>query len=145
MSDFFKFDDLEKQKIDKAKDEIVTIAKDVFSLIGVRFENTTELERQVIAVFCFGIANAIVMTKDINHIQIHAITSTMLTNVFRYSEEQADDFIEELINATEEGYHPVMYSIIGRGVTGYGQYLNNQKEELRKNIKNVLDIVNKKV
>ncbi|MFF2094568.1 Imm48 family immunity protein [Paenibacillus sp. NPDC058174] len=144
MSNFFELTNVDKQRIEEAKNEIVLIADQLFVLIGKRFKDTTELERQVLATFCFGMVNTIVLIKELNQIQTHAVIISCLTSVFKYSEDQAEDFTQELINSTDEEYHPVMFSIIRRGISGYQQYVNNQKDQLKSNILEVLAIVNKK-
>ena len=140
--DFFELSDSDKTKIEEAKDEAVLISNMIFSLIDKKFEDTTELERQVLAAFCFGMINAIIFRKELNPLQGHSIASTLLTKVFHYSEEQAEDFTQELINSTDESYHPVMFSIIRRGLNGYQQYVSNEKKQLQANVLEVLAIVN---
>lgn len=142
MSGFFELSDSDKKKIEEAKYEIITISSTIFSLINKRIDNTTELERQVLATFCFGMVNAIVFTKELNQLQTHSITTSLLTSIFLYSEEQSEEFTQELINSTDESYHPVMFSIIRRGLDGYHQYVRNEENQLKDNITDVLAIVN---
>lgn len=142
MPGFFELSNSDKLKIEEAKDEVIFISNKIFTLIDKKFEDTTELERQVLATFCFGMINAIVFKKELNHLQTHSIASTLLTTVFHYSEEQAEDFTQELINSMDESYHPVMFSIIRRGLNGYQQYESNEKKQLQANVLEVLAIVN---
>lgn len=145
MSNFYELSELDKQKIQECIEEIKVKANSLFVHIGKKFEDTTELERQVLAAFSFGMVYAIVVEKELDTLQIHPVSSAMLIEVFHYSEDQAEDFTQELINSTDEEYHPVMYSIIHRGIEGYHQYESNQKRKLKKNILEVLEIVNEGV
>lgn len=131
-------------KIEKVEEEISKIVNELFNLIEVEFENTTELERQVVAAFCFGMINAMAVTESLSQAQTHASTIAMLIKNFRYSDHQAVDFTQELINATKKEFHPVMNQIIHRGIDGHYKYVNNQKNELKLNLINVINIVNGK-
>jgi polyhydroxyalkanoate synthesis regulator phasin len=134
----------EKCKIEKVQCEISKLVDELFKLTKLKFENTTELERQVIATFCFGVINAMAVTEKLSQPQVQALTIAMLVGKFRYSNQQAIDFSQELINATKKEYHPVMNQIIHRGIDGHYQYVNNQKNQLRDNLINVINIVNGK-
>jgi hypothetical protein len=136
--------DIDAVKVKKVKDELTKLVNEIFKLINIKFEDTTELERQVIATFTFGLINAISLNEGLNQPQIHALTIAVLIDEFKYSEEQGASFSQELIKATKREYHPVMNNIIHRGIDGYYQYNDNQIDDLKDNITNVLDIVNKK-
>ncbi|MGG1442445.1 Imm48 family immunity protein [Brevibacillus laterosporus] len=109
----------------------------------MKFEETTELERQVIAAFCFGAINVIVQRDDLSQPQAHALTITLLINVFKYSENQAVSFADDLIKATSKEHYPVMNTIIHRGIDGHYQYINNMDVELKKNITDVIKAIKK--
>lgn len=136
--------ELEKTKIKSLTTEVSQFVNETFNLIEVTFETTTELERQVLAAFCFGMINALTVVESLNQAQIHALTINMLQKDFGYSSHQAISFAQDLINATKKEYHPVMNQIIHRGIDGHYQYINNQKNELKLNLINVINIVNGK-
>ncbi|MFD3260884.1 Imm48 family immunity protein [Paenibacillus lentus] len=142
MSNFYELSEEEKQIIEDTKGKVAEITSEIFMLLNKQFDDTTELERQILATFCFGIINGIVFERDIPPLQAHSITHSLLVAKFNYSEDQAEDFTQELINSTDEEYHPVMFSIIRRGIDGYRQYFNDDKAQLRANIIEVLDIIN---
>ncbi|MGG3889853.1 Imm48 family immunity protein [Metabacillus fastidiosus] len=142
MSTFYELSEHDKEKVREATEEITKISKELFNLIEKKFEETTELERQVLSAFCFGMVNVIVPLKDLPFLQTHAVTAALLINVFKYSEDQTEDFVQELLNSTDEDYHPVIFSIICRGTDGYNQYVNEQIDDLKENILEVLKIVN---
>ncbi|MEK8212687.1 MULTISPECIES: Imm48 family immunity protein [unclassified Paenibacillus] len=144
MSDFLEPEKLDGVKVNNATSELRLFLTKIFELIGIRFEDTSELERQVIAAFCFGALNAIVQRDEMNQPQAHALIIALLINGFKYSEKQAVNFAEDLIQATNKEYHPVMNSIIHRGIDGHYQYENNMEENLRQNILGVINAVKKK-
>ncbi|MGG0757013.1 Imm48 family immunity protein [Brevibacillus laterosporus] len=116
--------------MEKCSYRIKSFIKKSLDLITIKFEETTELENQVIAAFCFGAINVIVQRDDLSQPQAHALTIT----VFKYSENQAVSFADDLIKATSKEHYPVMNTIIHRGIDGHYQYINNMDVELKKNI-----------
>lgn len=136
--DPYKFDGL---KVKKASNELRQFSTKLFELIGVEFEDTLELERQVIAAFCFGALNAIVQRDEISEPQAHALTIALLINEFKYSEKQAVDFAQDLIQATNKEYHPVMNAIIHRGIDGHYQFEKNIGGDLKDNLLDVINVV----
>ncbi|WP_145153961.1 Imm48 family immunity protein [Paenibacillus sp. FSL H8-0280] len=143
MTDFLnsKFDEIE---VSDAANELRLFSSKLFKIIGIRFEDTSEVERQVISAFCFGALNAIVQKGNFNQPQAHALIIALLINEFKYSEKQAVDFAEDLIKATSKDYHPVMNAIIHRGVDGYFQYVEDMLDDLKNNLLDVINTVNKK-
>ncbi|MET1176124.1 Imm48 family immunity protein [Paenibacillus amylolyticus] len=143
MTDFLnsKFDEIE---VSDAANELRLFSSKLFKIIGIRFEDTSEVERQVISAFCFGALNAIVQKGNFNQPQAHALIIALLINEFKYSEKQAVDYAEDLIKATSKDYHPVMNAIIHRGVDGYFQYVKDMLDDLKNNLLDVINTVNKK-
>ncbi|XOS90449.1 Imm48 family immunity protein [Brevibacillus laterosporus] len=115
MTDFLDPSKVDDVKLKNAVTELSLLSKKFFDLIAIKFEETTELERQVIAAFCFGAINVIVQRDDLSQPQAHALTIALLVNVFKYSENQAVSFADDLIKATRKEHHPVMNTIIHRG------------------------------
>ncbi|MEK5029623.1 Imm48 family immunity protein [Paenibacillus sp. FSL M7-1046] len=144
MTDFLNPHEFEGLKVNHVSRELRLFSNELFELIGIRFEDTSELERQVIAAFCFGALNAIVQRDELNQPQAHALIVALLINEFKYSEKQAVDFAEDLIHATHKEYHPVMNAIIHRGIDGHYQYEKNMLDDLRSNILEVINTVKKK-
>ncbi|MED1665249.1 Imm48 family immunity protein [Brevibacillus laterosporus] len=143
MTDFLDPSKVDDVKLKNAVTELSLLSKKIFDLIAIKFEETTELERQVIAAFCFGAINVIVQRDDLSQPQAHALTIALLVNVFKYSENQAVSFADDLIKATRKEHHPVMNTIIHRGIDGHYQYINNMDIELKKNITDVIKAIKK--
>jgi hypothetical protein len=99
------------------------LAKDtepLFGAINVAFADTTELERQLLATFAFGIVYAEGRTNGLSAAQVHALSITVLINTFKYSPEQAAAFAEHLIDvAADRDVHPTMNAIIHEGIDGH--------------------------
>lgn len=65
MSNFYELSEEEKQIIEDTKGKVAEITSEIFMLLNKQFDDTTELERQILATFCFGIINGIVFERDI--------------------------------------------------------------------------------
>ncbi|WP_338555028.1 Imm48 family immunity protein [Paenibacillus sp. KS-LC4] len=144
MTDFLDPSKFDEEKVSNASKELEFFTGKIFVLLDVKFEKTTELERQVIAAFCFGAINAVIHRDDLSQPQAHALIISLLINQFNYSETQAVAFAEDLIKATNKEHHPVMNSIIHRGIDGHYQYEGKDFENLKKNILEVINVVKKK-
>ncbi|GGG11180.1 hypothetical protein GCM10010912_64490 [Paenibacillus albidus] len=97
--------------IKQAIEELIDLANKIFEELEMTFEETNEIERQIIA---------------------------LLIRKFGYSPEQATAFAENLIQSTAPQKQDVMNAIIHRGIDGHRQYQHEDYEGLRHNITEVL-------
>lgn len=105
-------------------------------------ENISELERQVLSVYFFGMADALRQSKttDSNANEIALIIMNTLVNVFKYSKDQAEQFFDSMIeNLQSKDPNNTQYVIIHRGVDGYFAWEKGEKINV---IKDVCQIVN---
>lgn len=106
------------------------------------FEETTELERQILAVYFFGMSNGLIQHLKLEKslLEITEIMKKNLVDVLRYSNEQAKDFLENMIeNLQSKDPKNTQYVIIHRGLDGYFSWEKGQKENV---IQDVCQIVN---
>lgn len=78
------------------------MAGGLFGLVGVPFADTSELQRQVIAAFSFGMVFAVGQAKQLSPPDVHALVFACLMDVFNYSAAQAGDFSALLIEAASD-------------------------------------------
>ena len=109
-----------------------------FNVLNVPFEQTTELERQVIAAFVFGMQHAAGMVAGADAQALHAATVHYLQRDFRYSPEQAIAFAEDLVTSASGVGNPVINAIIHRGIDGHLQWSTADHAGLSRNITDVL-------
>jgi hypothetical protein len=111
----------------------------LFDAIGVPFVRTTELQRQILAAFAFGMAYAAGRTERLTQPEVHAMELASLVDVFGYSQAQAAAFCQELINsAAEPQKHQTMSAVIHRGIDGHAQWQHGNREALVHNVNGVL-------
>ena len=139
----FKDNELENGSIlAAAAHELEQMVDQVCKLIGTPLPETTELQRQVLAAFGFGAVYSITHRDQLVEPQAHALSIRMLIKPFNYSEQQAVDFADDLIRvASNEEVHPVMNTIIHRGINGHVQFAQEDYEALASNIQEILAAV----
>ncbi len=102
------------------------MSQDLFNILGVEFEDSTEFDRQALAAFSFGMITAFAQKKQVEQAIVLNTSGYVFVNVFKYSEDQMQEFIYLLINSTKKGYHEGFYLMINQGVEMYHDY--EQKE-----------------
>ena len=110
--------------------------------INLPFEKTTELERQVLAVYFFGMSNGLMQSLKLKNspMEIAEMIKNNLVDVFRYSNEQAQQFLDGMISDLQSGDpRNTQYAIIHRGLEGYFAWEKGQKSNV---IKDVSQIIN---
>lgn len=110
--------------------------------INLSFEKTTELERQVLAVYFFGMSNGLMQHLQLKNtvMEIAEIIKNNLIDVFNYSNEQAQQFLDSMVNDLQsKDVKNTQYVIIHRGLEGYFAWEKGQKGNV---IKDVCQIIN---
>lgn len=142
MNDFMNKDDKNDVILGAAAHELEQMVEQVCELIGTPLAETTELQRQVLAAFGFGAVYSITHRDRLAEPQAHALSIRMLIKPFNYSEQQAVDFADDLIRvASNEEVHPVMNTIIHRGINGHIQFTQEDHEALARNIQEIMAAV----
>ena len=118
--------------------EVARMTESLFGLVGIPFGNTTELQRQLLAAFAFGMTFAVGQMRKLSPPDVHAITIAYLMDVFRYPDHQAATFANDLIAAAQnEDHHPTINAIIHRGIDGHAQWERGNHDDLRTNINDI--------
>ncbi|MDQ0661117.1 Imm48 family immunity protein [Paenibacillus sp. W2I17] len=142
MTEFINADDINDVILAAAANELEQMVDKMCELVGTPLEQTTELERQVMAAFGFGAVYGITHRDQLAEPQAHALSIRMLIKPFNYSEQQAVDFADDLIwVASDREVHPVMNTIIQRGIDGHRQFNQEDDEGLERNIQEILTAV----
>ena len=123
------------------RSSLTKMCADLFASVGVPFESTTELQRQVLASFAFGMTFAVGQIEHLTPPQVHALSIAMLVDAFNYSAEQAGAFSSNLIESASGSGNQTIQAIIHRGIDGHLQWSTGQTAELRENINSVLQAV----
>jgi hypothetical protein len=120
---------------------VADMCADLVASGGIPFESTTELQRQMLASFAFGMTFALGQTEHLTPPEVHALSITMLMDAFKYSGHQATAFSSRLIESAEGRGNPTIQAIIHRGIDGHLQWSSRQTAELSKNINSVFQAV----
>ncbi len=123
---------------------IKELSQDVLNLytneMEISFEEITELERQILATYLFGMFDGIRQNNsiDITPNQMAINISDILVSVFKYSKNQAESFVDEMIDSLQSNNpQNTSYAIIHRGLEGYYTW-GNSKDKV---IKDIIQIV----
>lgn len=142
MFDFFK-----KRQVDLKliREENKRMFSHLFEIIDISFEATTELQRQILATFSFGMLNAIGSINKLTPSDVHALTLIMLEESFNYSNKQSVAFADDLIKAAACGDpNNTHKAIIHRGINGHYHYINGELDKIKENILNIFEILESK-
>jgi hypothetical protein len=124
------------------RSRIARMGSDLFDVIDIPFEQTTELQRQLLAAFCYGMVFAVGRIERLSPPDVHALAISCLVDVFKYSAAQAGSFSQHLINASlDKAVHPTINTVVHRGIDGHKQWEGGQREVLRENIYGVFEAV----
>ena len=128
-------------KIARIRGEIARMAGELFEIVEISFEETTELQRQLLASFVFGMVFAVGQFEELTPPEVHALVIAYLRDVFRYSDQQAVDFAQHLIDSASGRGNPTITAVIHRGIDGHRQWQERQPSALRTNVEEVFAAV----
>jgi Immunity protein 48 len=123
------------------RSSLASMCDDLIASAGVPFESTTELQRQLLASFAFGMTFAIGQIEHLTPPEVHALSISMLMDAFKYSAQQAGAFSSHLIECASGRSNPTIQAIIHRGIEGHRQWSSGQTAELSKNVKSVFQAI----
>ena len=117
------------------------MGNELFSVLDIPFEETTELQRQLLASFSFGMLFAVGQLNKLTPPEVHALSIYLLVDVFKYSEYQAVPFTEVLIASSSGRGNSTINAVIHRGIDGHRQWEGRQMSELKSNIEDIFKTV----
>jgi hypothetical protein len=118
------------------------MARAVWDALGIQPDSCTDLQREIVGAFVFGMLSADGMIALLPQPVVHATAVTLLREEVGYSPDSAARFAEELIRvASDPKYHDTLYAILHRGVDGHAQWRSGNLTDLQANLRNVCEIV----
>jgi hypothetical protein len=115
--------------------ELASMAEQLIVVVGIPFEQTSELQRQILATFTFGMIFAVGQTKRLSPPDVHALVVCCLMDAFKYSGEQAGAFSTDLIqHSSSKDPRDTHRAIIHRGIDGHRQWQAGQSPQLKENV-----------
>jgi hypothetical protein len=111
------------------------------SVLSTPLEETTELQRQLLASFSFGMLFAAGCLNRLAPPELHALCIFLLLDVFEYSKDQAAAFSEDLIASASGRGNPTINAVIHRGIDGHRQWEAGRMSELKSNLEDVFKAV----
>jgi hypothetical protein len=121
--------------------ESAEMAEQLLSAVGIPFEATTELQRQLLAAYSFGMLFGMGRLHKLTPPDVHALTIAVLLNAFKYSQDQAVAFAEDLIQSSSSRGNPTTNAVIHRGLDGYRLWKARMMLELKSQLEDIFRIV----
>ena len=121
-------------------ENVENIAKEVYVTLG-GLDNENELLRQIYGAFFFGIINALAQEMKSSNVEIHAAMINEAIVILQYSPQQSAEFCQHLINCTNKEENPTVNAIIHRGIEGYYQLKEQNKEAFKRNYNEIIELV----
>jgi hypothetical protein len=123
--------------------QVQEIGNDILRLYtqsaNTAFEKTSELERQILSVYLFGMANGLPEQVKGTPLNMETGMVAVLVSIFQYSVPQAQDFVRGMISDLQsKDKTNTIYAIIHRGLDGYSAYKDGQKEKVIADISNII-------
>lgn len=129
-------------------EDIKRICGEILNLYLKKTENEynglSELERQVLAVYCFGVADGIRQNKysRLSNMDINAGIINLYESVFGYSENQGEDLFDLIVDALQSGDPKNTHlAIVHQGLDGYFMWEDDQREDVAENIHRIVEIL----
>lgn len=120
------------------RQENKAIIDDLIRTMNYNINDNSELHNQLLIAFSFGIIYAKGFSEKLLAQDIHALTISMLMDVFLYSAEKAGSAANFLITAASDpSFHDTINSIIHRGIDGYEQWKTNDMQMLKENLQKI--------
>jgi hypothetical protein len=114
---------------------------ELFSVVGIPFEETTELQRQLLAAFGFGMLFVLGQVNKLTPQEVHALSICLLLDVFKYSDHQATAFAEDLIESSSSRGNPTTNAVIHRGIDGHMQWEAGLTSDLKSNLEDIFRMI----
>jgi hypothetical protein len=114
-----------------------SMGSDLFIAIDIPFEETSELQRQLLGAFAFGMSFAIGQIEKLTPPEVHALAIALLMDAFRYSDHQATAFAHDLIESASGRGNSTTRAVIHRGIDGHRQWNSGDHAGLRDNIESI--------
>lgn len=142
------FDKFKKNENDIFKSLCLETGTEFFELYlkqtNITFETVSELERQILSVYFFGMSDALRQNKAVSNSpdEIALTIINTLVSVFKYSQGQAEQFFYGMIDALQsKDPQNTQYVIIHRGVDGYFAWEKGDKINVIKDVCQIINIL----
>lgn len=107
-----------------------TMSAKLFEVMEIEFEDSTEFDRQMLAIFSFGMISAYAMEEKFDAKIVSLASEFVFIKVFKYSKEQAITFLKLLMDSTRKGVNPTYYRIIHEGIEMYYEYVDDDNVKM---------------
>ncbi len=109
---------------------------------GFPIESASDLLREVIGAFAFGMVFGFGNARGLQPPDVHALAVTTLMDSIGFESDQAGGLAQYLIDISgDKSIHPTLNVIIHRGIDGYSQWAGAGRRDAVKNLNEILAAV----
>jgi len=119
------------------RNDVAAMGEDLFTVVNIPFKETSELQRQLLTAFCFGMLFAIGQIRKLTPSEVHALAICFIQDVFKYSAPQAKSFADLLIESASGRGDTTLAAVIHRGIDGHRQWSARELAELKSNLEEI--------
>ncbi|MBN1051996.1 hypothetical protein JW813_08335 [Clostridium botulinum] len=117
------------------------LIQNLLKILEVKLEELTEEEKKLLIAYSFGMISIMADENHISHnIKYFAIKKTIM-KVFKYSKQETNDILKELINSIKKGGNEVFNIMIHQGKLVYNKYKANNYNEVYDKLTNMIDFI----
>ena len=107
-------------------------------------QGLSELEKQVLFVYLFGMANGLIQEQfaNISPVEVETGMIAVMMTIFGATFLDAQVFVASILKDVQSGTpENTVYAIVHQGLEGYFTWKKEQKEEVIADIKRILEIL----
>ncbi len=117
------------------------MVQELFSMMSISLDQATELQRQILAAFAFGLIYSAAQENELNVSEAQVLAVTVFQNSLQYEAEEAEEFVELLIEASSDSeVSPGITALIFQGIDGYTAWVSGSRSELKVELQQTLTI-----
>src|SRR5689334_17081089 len=118
------------------------MGNDVLRLSGNATSEMTDLRREIIATFVFGMAYAACRLEELTAPEVHALSLLLMRDVFEYDDRDAARVVDVAIRASiDVSHHDTVNAIIHQGIEAHREWQDHEEEQLLARLEHVLTTI----
>ena len=144
------FNEKNKDQVNSFIPLVQEMGKDIIRLytknMNITFDKTSELERQILSVYLFGMSNGLNLEQiKLNPLQIETGMIAVFVSVFQYTIPQAQEFVQGIISDLQsKDENNTIYAIVHRGLDGYYAYKDGKIDSVIEDISKIITYLQSK-
>lgn len=121
--------------------EYKELVKKLFNILEVELEELTEQEKELIIAYSFGMISLIAEENKVSKEVKYFAVQKAINEVFKYSEKEAKNILNKLIDSVEKEKNEEFRIMIHQGKYVYPKYKEQNYNEIYDRLTNMIDVI----